>query len=155
MPWESVFKEATDSHEYWSTSLTEPAMVYLATRGAQHLGLGHQSAEGRTSGEKRDWSQSAGQSTAIKRNGLMVTDQAGREIRLAYNRGSCNGCRRIHCCEYCLGNHRGADLPCSQARRAKAKGSGKGKTRRGKDSWSSWKGDKRKGKGGGAKADKE
>ena len=150
MPWETVFREATESHEYWSTALTEPAMVYMTARGLHGASVPTSSGDVYNHQKgKRDWTQaiadheSAG---AIKRQGLYITDQAGREICLSYNRGTCKGCRRSHVCEYCLSEHRGCDKICTAAK----KGAGKGKHKR-----RGGKGQKGKGEKGSRKVDKE
>ena len=35
MPWNVVFKEATDNMDFWSTTLQEPALLYSSTRWLQ------------------------------------------------------------------------------------------------------------------------
>ena len=134
-PWETVFRDATDSHEYWSTTLTEPAMVYMNSRGLHGIpGPSSARERGRISG-KREWPQSFPELAAagpIRRQGRMIRDYTGNEICLSFKRGSCKGCRRAHVCEFCLGDHRWDDRVCPQSKAfQKGYGKGKNKTRRG------------------------
>ena len=75
----------------------------------------------------------------------MITDNAGREICLSYNRGTCRGCKRSHVCEYCLGEHRGSDKVCFASR--KGAGKIKDKVRRANKKGQKDKGSKGAGKG--------
>ena len=83
----------------------------------------------------RNWQQTTDEQSAIKRHGLMETVNSGREICMSYDRSYCQGRKRAHCCENCLGNHRGADKICwasrSSLNKAEVKGKGKGKKTRG------------------------
>ena len=127
MLWETVFREATESNEYWSTTLTEAAMVYMSSRGLHGTTAPRRSRDsfGPTIG-KRDWTQATADNSttgAIKRQGLMLTDHSGNETFLSYNGVSCKDPRRAHVREHCLGEHRSADKVCAQSRKGQARAS--------------------------------
>ena len=119
-PWNSVFREAADTMEYWTQELQEPALLYAATRAHQVPSYVHQQPaqvedapsppppykkKGKGKGGKGN--KQAGQGKHPIHTGMYwKTNNAGEQICVSYNRGMCNDkCKRAHQCSICLGQH--------------------------------------------------
>ena len=111
-PWNSVFREAADSMEYWTQELQEPALLHVATRANQAPSYVRQQTElqedvpSPPQPDKRKGKGKGGGKHPRHSGTYYRTDKSGVSICIAYNRGGCNDkCKRSHRCSYCLGQH--------------------------------------------------
>ena len=108
MPWNTVFKEAADSLEYWLLELQEPAMLLnqslTDTAAAQPGQDDYQSGKGKGRGKNKRPPPTQAHPTRAGKH--YTTDQRGRPICIKFNHGYCTEeCPRAHQCALCLGPH--------------------------------------------------
>ena len=118
-PWNSVFREAADSVEYWNQELQEPALLYAATRAAQAPSfVRHQTEQqddmpqppplkkkGKGKGKNKSKAEPGKHPARV--GAFWRTNNWGGPICVAFNKGWCSNdnCKRAHQCSMCLGHH--------------------------------------------------
>ena len=136
-PWNSVFREAADSMEYWNQELQEPAMLYAATRAGQAPSYVHQQGEqaedqahlpkrrskGKGKGGKSGLKAGQGRHP-IQTGAYYRTNYQGKPICVTFNKGGCNDkCSRAHQCSYCLGPHASTQCDSGPSKKRKTQAS--------------------------------
>ena len=124
-PWNSVFREAADSMEYWTQELQEPALLHAATRAIQAPSFVRQQTEQQEDEPMPpppDKKKGKGKGGRHPRHvgAYYRTDKRGTVICVAFNKGGCNDkCKRAHLCSICLGQHPSTKCGSGPAKRQK------------------------------------
>ena len=138
-PWVGVMTFAARDHEYWAKNVVRPAQTFIARGGSGRRMTKDLGSPGKGSwneGTSSSWSSKGGKSQkgAVvhprKFGNTFITTREGDEICYKFAKGAPGACGepcpegRVHCCQYCLGQH--PNVNCQKKDNRGGKGSGGG-----------------------------